>query len=361
MKKERILVGKDIISFLKQNILPNNFFVSIGYLNDGALGYGPKTRKKINIENDKRLSGYLSGKELQDSPRFKSRLQAFKDSEKYSQALAGQRNSAPMDIIGDVHIIKISRTVVRWMQNGRFLLKYHEWGDEEQNIRLRHGFGRPETEYPENDWRRKPEYKGLNAYREKDPNRTHNKRYTQTFGRNGLFRDPNDPDKMAFRQFTDLSLVDKPEWYFIDEDGTPEKLNNYVLKFLRTEYSEHKVKEAIQDIAEDEKAFLDDLQQLLDRSKSENEFALENILYMTGTAITELGEKQPFTWVNTTYLYRKYPWLDKDFVNSIVAKYVAFSKEDIDKLSESFISNLKFENLLLEAINNGIKNALDKE
>jgi len=45
--------------------------------------------------------------------------------------LAGQRNSAPMDIEGDVHIIKISRTVIRWMQNGRFLSKYHEWGDEE--------------------------------------------------------------------------------------------------------------------------------------------------------------------------------------------------------------------------------------
>ena len=357
--KERILVGKDIIPFLTKNILPNDLFVSIGYLNDGALSYGPRSRKKVNVENDKRLTGYLSGKELENSPRFRSRLQSFKDSEKYSQVLAGQRNSAPMDIEGDVHIIKISRTVIRWMQNGRFLSKYHEWGDEEQNIRLRHGFGKAETDYPENDWRRKPEYQGLNASRTKDENRTHTKKYTQSIGQSGLFRDPNDPNKMAFRQFIDLSLADRPEWYFIDEDGTAEKLNNYVLRFLRTEYSVHRVKEAIQEIADDEKEFLADLQQLLDKSKSENEFALENILYMTGTAITPLGEKQPFTWINTTYLYEKYPWLDRNFVNSIVEKFVAFSKEDIEKLSESFISNLKFENSLLEAVNRGIQLALD--
>ena len=60
-----------------------------------------------------------------------------------------------------------------------------------------------------------------------------------------MFTAADEPNRYAIRQFTDLSLAERPEWYFIDEDGEAERLNNNLLRFLNTAYSQHKVKEAI--------------------------------------------------------------------------------------------------------------------
>ena len=49
------------------------------------------------------------------------------------------------------------------------------------------------------------------------------------------------------------------------------------------------------------------------------------------------GNKQPFTWVNTNLIYKKYPYLKRSFINSVIAKYIDFSKEDIERLTESLI------------------------
>ena len=67
-------LGKDPLEFLVKNIIPNNLFVSIGYFHDSALGYGPKTRKKVTKDNDATLTGYINGEELINSPRFKKHL-----------------------------------------------------------------------------------------------------------------------------------------------------------------------------------------------------------------------------------------------------------------------------------------------
>lgn len=357
-------LGKDPLEFLVKNVIPNNLFVSIGYFHDSALGYGPKTRKKVTKENDEKLRGYINGEELINSPRFRKRLQAFTDSDKYQQVLSGERNSAPMDIEGDVHIIKISRTVIRWMQNSRFLSQYWKWAQEEQDIRSRHGFGNSPEMYDESDWRRKPDYRGIDIVpakteRAEKYKQNSDRRYNKSVGQSGLFTTEDNPNKYAIRQFTDLSLTERPEWYFIDEDGEAERLNNNLLRFLNTAYSQHKVKEAIQEISDDEKAFLADIKKLQEKSKQECAYYLENVLYITGTSLTPHGDKEPFTWVNTDMIYEKYPWLDRKFINSIIERYIEFSAADIEKLTESFITNFDNSNSLLEAIDRGIRLALD--
>ena len=353
-------LGKDPLEFLVKNIIPNNLFVSIGYFHDSALGYGPKTRKKVTKDNDATLTGYINGEELINSPRFKKHLQAFVDSDKYKQVLTGERNSAPMDIPGDVHIIKISRTVIRWMQNKRFLSQYGKWAREEQDIRARHGFGKSPDEYSDTDWHHKVDYRGIDIEPGKiDIEGKHRQRFNKSVGQSGLFTADDEPNRYAIRQFTDLSLAERPEWYFIDEDGEAERLNNNLLRFLNTAYSQHKVKEAIQEISEDEKAFLDDIQKLQDKSKSECLYYLENVLYITGTSLTPEGDKEPFTWVNTDMIYKKYPWLDRKFLNSIIERYIEFSAADIEKLTESFIANFDNSISLLEAVDQGIRLALD--
>ena len=72
-------IGKNPFEFLSKNIIPSGSFVSIGYVNDHEISFGPKTRKKITPENDAELTRYIES--LPESP-FKTSLTNFQNSEK---------------------------------------------------------------------------------------------------------------------------------------------------------------------------------------------------------------------------------------------------------------------------------------
>ena len=73
-------IGNNPFDFLSKNVIPDGSFVSIGYVNDHEISWGPRTRKSINPTNDAKLTEYI---EKLPEGTFKKALVDFQNSAKY--------------------------------------------------------------------------------------------------------------------------------------------------------------------------------------------------------------------------------------------------------------------------------------
>lgn len=157
-------IGDNPFDFFSKNLIPNGSFVSIGYVNDKLIsktvpndkikrdfGWGPDTKKPITPKNDAELTAFIN--KIPDS-KFRQALIDFQNSPKYQAALANG-GKAPFNIEGDAHVVKIGRYIVNWKSADAFAKFYADRSDAIARLRHKYGFGNPEEDYPENDWRRK--------------------------------------------------------------------------------------------------------------------------------------------------------------------------------------------------------------
>lgn len=333
-------IGKDPFQFLSTNIIPNNSFVSIGYFNDHEISFGPRTRKWNIKNNDERLTAYIES--LPESS-FKDALINFQNSPKYIAAMESGK-SAPFNIEGDVHIIKISRYIVNWKSNTALAKFYSDRSDEEKKVRLKHGFGNDEDSYAENDWRRKygTGINGLNKARGKQGNAYVSSMKDNGLGDSGFYSNPDNPSKLSIRQVANPKASQaKPIWLFVDADKKVTYLDKDLMAWLTYAYKQNKVKEEVQEISQEEKEFLTDLQSIKNYDKNEMTLLLDNILYITGTSVTPNGEKDPFIWLNDDIISQTYPYIDKKELNNIVNTCVKKSKRDTTSMNESFKVRLR--------------------
>lgn len=328
-------IGKDPFQFLSTNIIPNGSFVSIGYFNDHEISFGPRTRKYNIKNNDEKLTEYIDN--LPDG-KFKDALVNFQNSPKYIAAMESGK-SAPFNIEGDVHIIKISRFIVNWKNNSAFASFYGNRRDAEQAVRVKHGFGNDEDSYAEDDWRHK--YKGVGSMplsgakgKQGNPYRS---MADSGLGDSGFYSHAENPSKISIRQVGNpKASMAKPIWLFVDADGKVSYLDNGLMAWLQYAYKQNKVKEEIQEISQEEKDFLADLQAIKNYDKKEITLLLDNILYMTGTSVTSDGKKDPFIWLNDDIIKQTYPYIDETELNKIIDKCVKKSKRETSNMNESF-------------------------
>ena len=336
-------IGKNPFDFLSKNIIPNGSFVSIGYVNDHVISWGPKTRKSITPVNDKQLTQYID--QLPDG-KFKTTLINFQESDKQQAALASGK-TAPFNIEGDVHIVKIERFIVNWKNPESFAKFYGDRTDAEQQVRVKHGFGKDESEYPEDDWRRK--YKGVGSRPVSGIKGKQGNPY-RAIGSTGFYGHVDEPNKVSIRQIGNPKASKKPIWLFIDADGTVSYMDNELMAWLSYAYkSTRKVKEEIDLMTQEEKDFLNDLKAIKNFDKSEMTLLLDNILYLTGTTVDDSKNKEPFTWINDDKISELYPYVNQKEWNNIVHKCVKMSNTETTNMNESF--NIAFKKTYLRKLN----------
>ena len=113
------------------------------------------------------------------------------------------------------------------------------------------------------------------------------------------------------------------------------------MAWLQYAYKQNKVKDEIQEISQEEKDFLADLQAIKNYDKKEITLLLDNILYMTGTSVTSDGKKDPFIWLNDDIIKQTYPYIDETELNKIIDKCVKKSKRETSNMNESFKVKMK--------------------
>ena len=332
-------IGKNPFDFLYNNIIPNGSFVSIGYFNDHVISFGSRSRKNITADNDTILQQHLA---TMPDGSFKKELEKFRNSEKYKTALA-KGGTAPLDLEGDCHIVKIGRYIVNWKNPEAFSKFYAKQGDARAKLRSRYGFDG--SEYPEGDWHNR--YAGTHSRELIEPENTNKgNRYTDNLGNTGFYGNINDPKSVSIRQFSNPKLNKTPEWFFVDASGNIEKLDSKLMNHLAYGYSKQKVKEAIEYLTQEEEAFVNELEALKNSELEERTMLLNNIIYLTGTSLDAKGNKEPFTWLNDEIIMEKYPYMKKEDLDAIIKKCVKVSKDETEDLNESltFVRNKNFVN-----------------
>lgn len=325
-------IGSDPLKFLGLNYIPNGSFVSIGYIKDDEIKFGPTSQKRITPENDVLLTKWI-----EDLPpsKFRDILSDFQKSPKYQKALAGKSKTAPFDFAGgDCHIIKINRFIMHW-RNGESLAKwYKKRSDKEDEVRARHGFGGIDDEYAPDDWRRK--HGGIGIKRELSSAGNRGNVYRDEVMNTGFYANVNDPNKLAIRLIENPRASKKAVWLFVDGEGNVEELNNELMAFLAVAYKATRVKQvadAIIDINDDEKAFLEDLQNIPNWGKHEQTQLLDKILYFTGTSIDQYKNKEPFTWLNKDIIVKTFPYLTKE-IDNIISRFVKVSAQEVEDMND---------------------------
>lgn len=353
-------IGSNPFDFFQMNKIPNGTFVSFGYFNDHAITFGPKTQKLINQANDEQLTQYLNSKALGSSPVFKSQLQSFKDSPKYIDALTGKRKTAPLDLTGECHIVKIGKYTVNWRDPEHLGKFYAGQSDAMSKLRNKYGFGKNEIDYTDTDWHKNPVYGGTSLYPAAHGNGGNV--YTDPYEDTGIYKSIVDPDKLAIRQILNPKIKGlSSNWFFIDADGKIEYLDKDLMNFLRYNYSNTRVakeiKDEIADMMDEEREFVQELENLKKSELHEKTFLLENIIYMTGVIKKPNKEKESFLWRNDDIVSKNYPYFSQQILEDIINKVAMMDVKEVEKLNESFLhnNNRQLYESIMAAIEKGLR------
>ena len=233
-------------------------------------------------------------------------------------------------------------------RNGQSLAKwYGTRSDAEKKVRAKHGFGNPDDTYPEDDWRRKHGGTGIN--REITAKGRQGNRYRDEINGSGFYANLDDSSKISIRLIENPKAYKKAVWLFVDGEGNVEDLDNELMGFLIYSYkaAAKAVADAVQEINQDEQAFLDELQSIKNWGKHENTLMLDKILYLTGTTIAEDGSKEPFTWLNKDIiagndesgLVGTYPYLRKE-IDNIISRFVKQDTVELEKKNKDELLDL---------------------
>lgn len=336
-------IGDDPFEFLLnvKNIIPNGSFVSVGYLNDKIISsnedakfrWGPTTKKPITPKNDAELTEYIN--KIPDS-KFKEALINFQNSPKYQAALANGKK-APFNIDGDVHIIKISRFIFNWKNNEAFAKFYGKRSDAVARVRALHGFGFPEDTYPEDDWRLKPKYKGTGIRPVSGAKGNQGNPYKPLPGNSGFYSHIDEPGKISIRQIYNPKASKTSLWFFIDADGNIVELERELIAWLMYAYKSSRVINKIDEIKEEEQAFLDDIAAIKDIDSSERTLILDDVIYITGTTVDEQGNKDPFTWDNNKMIMKRYKYINDAAIEHIIDRCKKKSKKEEQEMNNTVI------------------------
>lgn len=343
-------IGKNPFDFLSKNVIPDGSFVSIGYVNDHEISWGPRTRKNINPTNDAKLTEYI---EKLSEGTFKKALVDFQNSAKYQAALANGK-TAPFNIEGDVHIIKIGRFTVNWKSNESFAKFYKDRNDEVARIRSKYGFGDPEKDYTEDDWRQKYGGTGLRPVSKHKGNQGNP--YKSLAGNNGFYSHIDEPSKLSIRQIGNPRASKVSLWLFVDADGQITYLDNEIMAWLTYAYKGTKVKEEVKEMVQEEKDFIAEIEAIKNYDKQEMTMPLDNILYLTGTTVDEQKNKEAFTWLNDDKISELYPYINRTELDSIIRKCVKISSKETEQMNEGLqVKVKKYLNESLKSLNEGFE------
>ena len=329
-------LSHDPMEFFAMNKIKNGWTVAVGYLmtpTETKLTYGPSTKKYNIAQNDAQLAALI---EKYKGTPWAAKLDEIRQSPKYQAAMISGK-SAPFDL-GGCNIIKIGRYNFNWRDKEANARDWERRGNMELDIRRRYGFGKDESEYAENDWRRNPKYGGLGVRR------------VISSGKQGIAKYQGDHDtlythidnngKIAIRQQLAQRNGDQSKWYFIDEAGIMTEMPKEAIYFLRDAYKHVKTSDGVADLEkmeEDERNFKREIKELRDKNKHEiKQLLMERIIYMVATTVNNQGEHEPVAYVNDQTIYETYDYLNKTEMMKVITPWLRLSTTETMQMNERF-------------------------
>jgi hypothetical protein len=215
-------------------------------------------------------------------------------------------------------VIEFRRYTFNFMDKKSLAKNFEKSREAETELRKKYGFGKPEDEYSEDDWRKKltstgrMKYRGTTLDPQIDP-RDNNKgsSYKQELGDFPLYGDIDmdgnprrDPklgvQKVALRQNINSNLKTyDAEYFIIDNEGNITPISKSFLNFISGNFKQVKSSNNIIDeLKEDEAQFVKELESLSSKYFI-TQFISNKIAYMTATVIDDKSNtKKPIYFIN---------------------------------------------------------------
>lgn len=350
----RLDFNGNIEEFFNTIDIGKGFWVSLGYIQNYDLTkiYPDKNRMSFNNEFSK----------IDKGSRLYGKMNKFMNSSEFlsptGRKYAGLNSMKSHDFNS---VLLTASYTFNWGDIVSLAKSYQARNEEEMQIRKKYGFGKDESEYPEDDWRRNPNYGGLGLMPQKEPKRKNpdgsevkspytNKANTEinlfrdndTYGNDRMStrKDGTEYQKHAFK----FSLNDvKKQWktyYLIDNNGEIDGVeNNLAYLFSKPTASKKADLESI--INNDEKEFAKEMNEYIKKcDMSTKIWLLDNIAYIVGTGYDkQTGELlQGARWTNPNIIEMFPDSIKRDELDTIISNAIAKSRRDVD---EEFRKKLK--------------------
>lgn len=206
------------------------------------------------------------------------------------------------------------------------------------DLRVKHGFGQMDDMYPEDDWRRNPDFGGVGRMAAFEPKRNDDgsekvRPFSKQFNPAFNVYSDNDEfgnDRMAgvdnegnpFQKRAMKALIPMGNgnsiYCAIDANGEIDDIDKSLFNILGTQKSSFTAAKITDEMAEDEKAFRTELANLENESYNAQWF-LENIAYMVGVGKDKnTGEKVPYRFVNSNIIFNYKVDINPDELSKVV-------------------------------------------
>jgi hypothetical protein len=317
---ESRLVYNDIAKMFSENNFKAGTFATLGYLNDVDMPKRiyPTQQGRIAAEEFIKKETGLSDFEIKS-------IRKVIDSEEYKGIESGTLLNTKKQprVYFDLSepfptVIQFKRYTFNFMDKNALAKNFEKSRESEVELRRKYGFGKPEQEYPEDDWRKKISSTGRNKYRgltldpqidPRDVNRGSS--YKQEIGDFPLYGDVDmegNPrtdsklgiQKVALRQNISSSIkTANTEYFVVDADGNVIPVNKSFVDFVSGNFKQVKSSnDVVDELKEDEAEFVSELKDLSDKYFI-TQFITNKIAFMTATVIDDkTKEKKPIYFIN---------------------------------------------------------------
>jgi hypothetical protein len=317
---ESRLVYNDIAKMFSENNFKAGTFATLGYLNDVDMPKRiyPTQQGRIAAEEFIKKETGLSDFEIKS-------IRKVIDTEEYKGIESGTLLNTKKQprVYFDLSepfptVIQFKRYTFNFMDKNALAKNFEKSRESEVELRRKYGFGKPEQEYPEDDWRKKISSTGRNKYRgltldpqidPRDVNRGSS--YKQEIGDFPLYGDVDmegNPrtdsklgiQKVALRQNISSSIkTANTEYFVVDADGNVIPVNKSFVDFVSGNFKQVKSSnDVVDELKEDEAEFVSELKDLSDKYFI-TQFITNKIAFMTATVIDDkTKEKKPIYFIN---------------------------------------------------------------
>ena len=219
-------------------------------------------------------------------------------------------------------VIKITNYVFNWGTSKNLADFYNNYKEKMRQKRLELGFGKPDTFYAPNDWRRHPDFRGIGDNPSSTDKRTNSDGskihppYSLPLDANiSLYGDNNTYGSASFTTKPDGTQYQKKAIRFglsdithqwahyclVDVNGNIDEVENSLATLLYKMPMPKDLRQSITaQMSQDEINARNEIMKIEDeKSKAEKIWILDNIAYMVGAGFNKItGQQEPFRWIN---------------------------------------------------------------
>jgi hypothetical protein len=348
----------DIIQLMMKQDFQRTLFYSIGYINSVKL---PAKFYPTDI-NTQKIQSYVNSPEAQGDPWAK-KLGDFASSSHWSNVKSGQvlnKQKKPIHYIETnatefKSMISFAHYVLNWQNSAALGQSFKDQDDKEQELRRKHGFGKPEDEYPENDWRRAKDDKGEYYHGGTGARRIVKQAYVNNgssykekfmdtdlpiYGDVDMGGDTRVDDKLqsqrwSLRQNSAPNLrKPKMDYYMVDGEGHISPIGKSLRFLITNDMKQVRAKNTVErELAEDEAAFVAELKQFnAQYASTRHTFILNQVAYIVATVKGANGSEAMY-YVNPNVQVLEDTQVNAGELSALVNKHLNLAEQELTSMA----------------------------